>query len=251
MARPPTPSGDLPSFQPLYGQIKTLILQRMQAGEWQPGDMIPSEIELAARFGVSQGTVRKAVDALAAENHVVRRQGKGTFVATHTEQAAQYRFLRLMPDLGERAAQGPTQRRVLVCERQRASAEVARALDLRAGETVVHARRVLLLAGVPTIIEDAWLAGPAFRTLTAAQLESYPGSSYALYEAECGVRMLRAQERIKAVAADDESAGLLQVAPGTPLLWIERIAHTFNDAPMELRHALYRTDAHHYQNQLN
>jgi GntR family transcriptional regulator len=242
---------ELPSFQPLYGQIKTLILQRMQAGEWRPGDMIPSEIELAARFGVSQGTVRKAVDELAAENHVVRRQGKGTYVATHTEQAAQYRFLRLLPDEGDRAPAGPTQRRVLSCERVRASADVARALALRAGESVVHARRLLLLGGQATIIEDAWLAGPAFKTLTAAQLETYPGSSYALYEAEFGVRMLRARERIKAVAADPASAHLLEVAVGTPLLWIERIAHTFNDTPMELRRALYRTDSHHYKNELN
>ena len=78
---------DLARLQPLYLQIKALILRSLQAGEWRPGEAIPSEIELAARFGVCQGTVRKAIDELAADNLVVRRQGKGTFVATHAEAA--------------------------------------------------------------------------------------------------------------------------------------------------------------------
>jgi GntR family transcriptional regulator len=78
-----------------------LILQSLQAGEWKPGESIPSEMDLAARYRVSQGTVRKAIDELAAENLVVRRQGKGTFVATHAEQHVQYRFLKLMPDSGD------------------------------------------------------------------------------------------------------------------------------------------------------
>ena len=90
--RPPAPTaadaaaGARPAFSPLYQQIKALILQSLQAGEWKPGEAIPSEMDLAARFRVSQGTVRKAIDELAAENLVVRRQGKGTFVATHAEQ---------------------------------------------------------------------------------------------------------------------------------------------------------------------
>ena len=90
-----------PAFSPLYQQIKGLILQSLQAGEWRPGELIPSEMELAARFKVSQGTVRKAIDELAAENLVMRRQGKGTFVATHSAQQVQYRFLKLHPDQGD------------------------------------------------------------------------------------------------------------------------------------------------------
>ena len=90
---------DAPAFSPLYQQIKTLIVRSLQAAEWKPGEAIPSEMELAARFKVSQGTVRKAIDELAIENLLVRRQGKGTFVATHAEQKVQFRFLRLAPDL--------------------------------------------------------------------------------------------------------------------------------------------------------
>ena len=85
-----------PSFRPLYLQIKGLLVENLEAGQWRPGEAIPSELELAARFGVSQGTVRKAIEALASDNLVVRRQGKGTFVTTHTEEkASTFRFLRI------------------------------------------------------------------------------------------------------------------------------------------------------------
>src|SRR5205823_10238094 len=90
-----------PAFRPLYLQIKGLLEKSLEAREWRPGEAIPSEIELASRFGVAQGTVRKAIEALAADNLVVRRQGKGTYVATHTEESAsQFRFLRIRPNNG-------------------------------------------------------------------------------------------------------------------------------------------------------
>ena len=240
-----------PAFSPLYQQIKVLILQSLQAGEWKPGEAIPSEMDLAARFRVSQGTVRKAIDELAAENLVVRRQGKGTFVATHSEQHVQYRFLKLMPDTGDRDSEGPTQRTVLECKRVRASAEVARALALRSGDAVVQVRRVLSFGDVPTILEDLWLPGSAFKGLSAEQVADYHGPTYAMFEVEFGVRMVRAEEKIRAVAADAVQAALLKIEQQTPLLSVERLAYTYNDVPMELRRGLYRTDTHHYRNDLS
>jgi GntR family transcriptional regulator len=239
-----------PSFSPLYRQIKALILQSLEGGEWKPGAPIPSEMELAARFRVSQGTVRKAIDELAAENLVVRRQGRGTFVATHAEQQVQYRFLKLVPDGGDAAAQGPAERTIVDCKRLRASAEVARALALRTGDAVLQVRRVLAYRGVPTILEDLWLPGAPFKGLTAERLRASRGPMYAMFEAEFGVRMVRAQEKIRAVLPDAEQAALLDVASGMPLLSVERIALTYHDTPMELRRGLYRTDTHHYRNEL-
>ncbi|MFP5407449.1 MAG: GntR family transcriptional regulator, partial [Gammaproteobacteria bacterium] len=87
-----------PTFAPLYRQIQALLTRSLQEGEWKPGEAIPSEPELATRFGVSQGTVRKAIDELAAAHVVVRRQGRGTFVASHHEVRTQFRFLRIRPD---------------------------------------------------------------------------------------------------------------------------------------------------------
>ena len=240
-----------PAFSPLYQQIKLLILQSLEAGEWKPGESIPSEMDLAGRFRVSQGTVRKAIDELASENLVVRRQGKGTFVATHAEQHVRYRFLKLMPDSGDRDSEGPAQRAVLECKRVRAPAEVARALGLRPGDAVLQVRRVLSFRGVPTILEDLWLPGNAFKGLNAEHMASFVGPTYAMFEVEFGVRMVRAEEKIRAVAADASQAALLGVDPRSPLLSVERIAYTYNDTPMELRRGLYRTDTHHYRNELS
>jgi len=237
-----------PAFSPLYQQIKTLILQSLQGGEWKPGDVIPSEQDLAARFRVSQGTVRKAIDELAADNLVVRRQGKGTFVATHAERHIQYRFLRLQPDTGQ---EDRAERTIVECKRLRATAEIGRLLGLRSADPVVLVRRVLAFAGVPTILEDVWLPGTPFKGLTQEALSSDQGPMYAFFESEFGVRMVRAEEKIKAVAASAEAACLLDVQPGHPLLGVERIAYTYNDVPMELRRGLYRTDMHHYKNELS
>jgi GntR family transcriptional regulator len=248
---PANEGGATPAFSPLYQQIKALILQSLQAGQWKPGDLIPSEIELASRFRVSQGTVRKAIDELAAEHLVVRRQGRGTFVATHAEQHVQYRFLRLLPDQGDTSSEGPAQRSIIDCKRQRAPADVARTLGLRTGDSVLQVRRVLSFQGVPTILEDLWLPGSAFKGLTAERLATHQGAMYALFETEFGVRMVRADEKLRAVAADEQAAERLQVPTGSPLLSVERVAYTYQDAPMELRRGLYRTDTHHYRNSLS
>jgi GntR family transcriptional regulator len=240
-----------PAFSPLYQQIKGLIMNSLQASEWKPGEAIPSETELALRYRVSQGTVRKAIDELAAENLVVRRQGKGTFVATHAERQVQYRFLKLFPDHGNAASQGPAQRRIIDCKRQRASAEVARALNLRTGDAVLLVRRVLSFSETPTILEDLWLPGSPFKGLTAERLTDYRGPMYALFETEFGVRMVRAQEKLRAVLPDEDQCALLKITPHTPLLSVERIAFTYNDSPMELRRGLYVTETHYYRNELS
>jgi GntR family transcriptional regulator len=237
----------LPSFTPLYQQIKGLLLRSLQLGEWQPGQPIPSEVELAARFKVSQGTVRKAIDEMAAENLLVRRQGKGTFVATHAEETTQYRFLRLTPDAGGAPL---LQRRLLECRRMRSSEDVARALQLPAGEPVVEVRRLLLAGERPVVLDDLWLPGAAFKGLDLARMQEWRGPLYRLFEAEYSVHMIRAEEKIRAVAAGAEEAALLQVPPGTPLLLVERRSFTYGDRPMELRRGLYHTMNHHYRNEL-
>ena len=237
-----------PSFSPLYQQVKASMTRGLQAGEWRPGEAIPSEMELAARFRVSQGTVRKAVDELAAENLLVRRQGKGTFVATHAEEKVQFRFLRLTPDDGDA---GRMERRFIDCRRMRAPADVARALSLHSGESVLQVRRLLSFRGAPVVLDDIWLPSALFKGLTAERLSEYRGPMYGLFEAEFGVRMIRAEEKIRAVAADETVAELLALPPGAPLLGVERLSLTYGDKPVELRRGLYNTASHHYRNELN
>ena len=236
------------AFSPLYRQIKSLILQGLDRGEWKPGEAIPSEMDLAARFQVSQGTVRKAVDELAADNILLRRQGKGTFVATHHEQHVRFRFLRLAPDTGNPL---PAASRVLECRRLRAPADVARMLDLRAGDSVVQVRRVLSFNDVPTILDEIWLPGTLFKGLSYERLSDYRGPMYALFETEFGISMIRAEEKIRAVPASETDAAILGVAQGFPLLSAERVSYTYGDRSVELRRGLYITADHYYRNSLN
>jgi GntR family transcriptional regulator len=237
-----------PTFSPLYQQIKALITQSLQSGEWKPGELIPSENELATRFKVSQGTVRKAIDELSAENLVVRRQGKGTFVATHHEARSQFRFLRLLPDEG---VPHYPENRIIEVKRLRAPADVARLLDIKSGDSVVFLRRVQAFSGVPTILDELWLPGVIFKGLTAERLNEYKGPMYGLFETEFGTHMIRASEQIRAVCAEPLAAQLLNVSVGTPLLNVERVSFTYGDKPVELRRGLYLTSAHHYQNELS
>lgn len=243
------PAEAAPAFSPLYQQIKLLILRGLQDSEWKPGEAIPSEFELAARFKVSQGTVRKAIDELAAENLLVRRQGKGTFVATHSEARTQYRFLRLQPDDGMLGAS--MERHFLDCRRVRAPAEVVRVLGLRTGDAAVQVRRTLSSAGVPVVLDDIWLPGALFKGLSTERLEAFPGPLYGFFESEFGVRMIRAEEKIRAVKADADSARLLGLSEEMPLLSVERLSMTYGDKPVEWRRGLYNTSQHFYRNDLS
>ena len=172
------PAAATPAFSPLYRQIKTLLLQSLEAGEWRPGEAIPSEADLAARFGVSQGTVRKAIDEMATDNLVIRRQGKGTFVATHDDPRAFFRFLRLVPLAGGRESSKSIP---LECWRAKAGPESARMLGINIGEGIVILRRLLQFSEKPVVVDEIYLPGEIFNALTLDMLTAYQGLSLQLF----------------------------------------------------------------------
>jgi GntR family transcriptional regulator len=236
-----------PTYSPLYRQIKGLLVQALQAAEWRPGELIPSEMELATRFNVSQGTVRKAIDELASEHVLLRRQGKGTFVGSHSDPRAFFRFLRLVPVAG---GIEPAQSVPIECWRAKAGPEAARVLGLTTGDAIVIVRRVLEFSGKPVVADEIYLPGDTFAALTLEMMRDAQESLYTLFEAKFGVHMIRATERLRAVAADRASAELLRVPEGTPLLSVERVSYTYGDKPVEWRRGLYSTQEHCYLNEL-
>jgi GntR family transcriptional regulator len=236
--------GESPAFQPLYRQIKTLITQSLVSGEWRPGESIPSEIELANRYSVSQGTVRKAVGELAEERLLVRQQGKGTFVASHAEERSQFPFLRIAPD-GEGLRELTA--RLLDLRRIRDSAS-ARQLALAPGSGVYVLKRILELNGQAVCYEEIRLPAPLFKGLTAAVVLEHECMLYSMYETRFGVRVLQAEERVKAVEAPREASAALDLAADAPVLQIERVAFTYGRQPTELRRCFCDTRAYHYRN---
>jgi len=233
--------GGRPAARPLYVQVKELMRARLSEGSWKPGRILPSEFELAAEFGVSQGTVRKALDELAVERLVVRRQGKGTFVAEHDEDRALFHFLKLLADDGGRAL---PESRVLGVKVARANAAERAVLALEEGAKVWRIDRLRQLSGRPAILEQ--VAAPEALFPGLGKEEPVPNTLYRLYEARYGVTVARAEERLKAVAASAAEAQALDIVPGAPLLAIDRIAFAIDGRPVEWRRSLCLTDRHHY-----
>jgi GntR family transcriptional regulator len=128
---------------------------------------------------------------------------------------------------------------------------VAKALDIPTSQAVLQVCRLLYFRGAPVVLDDLWLPLALFKGLTEQRLHAYQGPLYGLFETEFGVRMIRAEEQIRAVAADADAAPLLGVAPGAPLLSVSRVSFTYGDRPVELRRGLYDTRAHHYRNALS
>jgi len=241
-----------PSFRPLYEQIRQLITRSLAGGEWQPGFAIPSEMELARRFQVSQGTVRKALDAMVKDNMLVRRQGKGTYVASHADEVTSYRFLRLRNLHDEMEYPEST---LLGLDRCKADQQVAKCLGIRPGSALVQIRRVLRLSGEPVVYDDIRLPAALLKGFSGAMIEEHvnagKGTLYSLYESHYRIRIISAQERIRACAADMQSAELLGVAVGAPLLGVERVAFTYKNQPVEWRMSYIDTDRHFYFDELN
>ena len=236
-----------PVYNPLYLQIKGHILEYLKNGHWAPGEMIPSEQELADHFGVSQGTVRKAVHELSEENLLIRKQGKGTYVASHADSRAFFRFLRLVPTSGVKEL---TRSIPIECREGKATKESAMQLDLEEGDPVVIVNRILTFSEIPVVYDEICFPGDVFKGLTVDGLKDFDGSLYMYLEKQFNIRMIRAQEKVKAVLANDVSAQYLNIEIGEPLLSVERVSYAFFDKPMEWRRGLYLTNNHYYFNEL-
>lgn len=233
------------AYKPLYVQVRDTLVRRLIDGQWQPGQLIPSEIELAREIGVSQGTIRKALDAMTAENLLVRRQGRGTYVAEPEDRRMLFQFFRLTPDDRDRAF--PTS---VVRSRTKAAATEAEraALAIPAHALVWRISRTRALDGRPMVAET--LSLPVARFEGFDQMEAVPNNVYRLYSQRWGVTIARAAEKLKAVAATAEEAAELNCPEGAPLLEIERIAYDLEAQPVELRVSRCLTDGIHYLSEL-
>jgi GntR family transcriptional regulator len=235
-----------PSARPLYAQTRDALVKRLVDGVWAPGDALPSETELAAELRVSQGTVRKALDSMAADKLVVRRQGRGTFVAVHDEARILFQFFKLAPD--DASEMVFPESRVVEVASGRASERERERLGLRAGVRVIRIRRVRSLAGRTAIAERIVLPARLFPRLEQGEI---PNNLYGLFATRYGVAIARAQERLKAVALDAKEAALLGVAAGSPALRIDRLALSLAGDEVEWRVSLCVTSDFHYLSELD
>ncbi len=234
------PAGVL-GFRPLYLQVKESLVRRLIDGAWQPGQMIPSEMELARELGVSQGTVRKALDAMTSENLLIRKQGRGTYVAEPEESRILFNFFRLVPNTGERAF---PHSRILRRTKGKASREEAAAMAVAEGSDVWRIERVRAFDGDPLLVETLVLPAARFPGFEAEH--EIPNNVYRLYSQRWGITIASAREKLTAIAATASDARNLGCEPRTPLLRIFRVAVDLEQNVVELRVSRCLTEKAHY-----
>jgi GntR family transcriptional regulator len=226
----------LPGFKPLYQQVKDLLIERLISGVWRPGDLLPSEIQLAEELGVSQGTVRKALDEMTASNLLVRRQGRGTYVAEHDQEHALFHFFKMTDRAGRPLV--PESRVLRIAKASARAGEAAR-LQLAPQAEVIRIARVRSLDGRPAIFERIVLPAALFPGLH--EKRDLPNTLYTLFARDYGLTIARAEERLSADRAGAEAARLLGLDREAPLLSIDRVALALNGRPVEWRISLCDT----------
>lgn len=231
------------TFTPLYAQIKESILGRIVAGEWGPGSFLPSEFALAAEYGVSQGTLRKALNELTLEKRLVRYQGKGTAVAVLDADSSLFPFFMLYDASGRRVY--PLSRTGDI-RSDRAEEDEAAAMNIEAGSEVIRIHRIRVLDDQPVINEQIVL--PAFRfPHFNLDLKRLPNTLYEHYHQKFGIFVVRATENLEAVRPDASDQKFLHVEADEPLLEVQRRAFDVQDNVVEFRRSRIVTKRHHYQ----
>lgn len=227
----------------LYKHIDQQLTQAIHQGEFKPGDVLPAEKFLAQRFGVSIGTLRKAVDSLVGRGVLVRQQGRGTFVARHNKDRYLFAYFHILRQDGVKTY--PTLE-LNSFTKIKADRHVAKRLDIGTGSRVFKLINILHLHGRRVVIDEIYLPEKVFPDLTENIVRERPGTMYQLYQERFGLTVVKAEERLRAVKADSFKASTLGVSESDPLLQVIRVAQTFNQLPVELRYSFVNTNDYEY-----
>ncbi|MBE7554959.1 MAG: GntR family transcriptional regulator [Anaerolineales bacterium] len=231
---------------PFYHQLYEILRQNIVRGEWQPDDMLPSEIELMERYNVSRITVRQALDELVNEGLIYRQRGRGTFVAHPTVDQALTRIISFTEDMRQRGFTPGTE--VLFSGLEPALPEVAEKLQLDPGTELVRLDRLRLADNEPMSIEESHLVHRYCPGILQHDYAANPLRE--VLEQHYGIRLVRAKQIIRAIAAPRKIADKLSIPANTPLLYIERISYSPQNIPIEFLRLYHRGDRYVLYNEL-
>lgn len=230
------------TFQPLYKQVEEHVTQLIVEQRWKPGEMLPNEFQLADEFGVSQGTVRKALNSLTQSRILTRRQGVGTFVSEHTGSQALYRFFPLVED--GKAPELP-KAEIIAFERcDTVSEEVQEQLQLDQNDKVILLSRKRLLEETVCLLEDIYLPEKYFPDFVS--MEDVPHTLYHFYQTQFNLTVHKTTDRIKAILVSEQDAKLMGISPGAPVLSFTRLTTSLDGKRIEFRINRCRSDHYHY-----
>jgi GntR family transcriptional regulator len=221
---------------PLYHQLQNILKAEIEAGRLAPDARLPSEQELATRFGVSKITVRQALTELAQAGYIRREQGRGTFVSGRTFDEGPRELNSFTEEMRRHQLKGTS--RILAQFLGEAEIRVADALGLRPNSQVCTIKRLRLANGEPMSVQTAYLPPtlvPDLRLTEGMSLYETVQSQYHLYPA-------RARETYLAALADRASSELLEITEGSPVFRVERVTFTASEQPFEFVQSTVRGD---------
>lgn len=230
---------------PLYYRIKSRLQEAIENGQLAPGDRVPSERELTEQYGVSRMTARQAVTELKAQGYIVRVQGKGTFVAAPKLDQPLVGLTSFSEDMRRRGLEPGAQ--VLRAEEVPSGSRVSQVLGRSEGTLVFRLERLRLADGQPMALEISCIPSDLCPGLLTKPLDR---SLYDMLRDHYGVKLVKATQRLEAVAANRHEAHLLRVREGTPLLMLERVSRDAENVPVEYVRSLYRGDRYRFLTEL-
>jgi GntR family transcriptional regulator len=232
---------------PFYVQLLDLLRGDIKQGVWQPGDQLPGEHSLCEVYDVSRTVVRQALGSLEAEGLIVRRKGKGAFVAEPkiVESLAQ-KLTGFHQDMRERGLDPVSH--VLVQAVIPAPPNIARHLEISAGVSVVQICRLRFIQNEPIVLVTSYLPHSLCPGLEDVDLREQ--SLYTCLEGTYGLVIARGRRRMEAIAADDHEAELLKIPAGAPLLLLDSVSYLEDNTPLEYYHAVHRGDRSQFEVEL-
>lgn len=225
-----------------YKKVKLSITQALNQRRWALNEAIPSEPRLAKKFKVSIGTIRRAINELVSENILVREQGRGTFVVSHTEDYMLNVFFRIENKSGKREL---PQSDLLSFKKIKPSKFISSCLQLSNNEKIYKIKTALTFNKSPAIIDEIYLSEKMFPDLVESYFFERSGTLYKLFQEKYGVTVIKARETVEAILSTEETAALLRQKTGSPILKITRLAYAYKNTPVDLRIRL--VDAAHYR----
>jgi len=238
---------DFSSHIPYYHQLLEIIKLKIREGTWEPGDRIPSEAELCETYGVSRTVVRQALRELEAESAIVRRKGKGTFVAKpKISEGLIQKLTGFYQDMTERGLIPGT--KVLFQEIVPANTKIAGYLDVPVGTDIVEIKRVRYIHDEPIQLVTTFI--PLYLSPKLVNVDLTDRSLYEYLETENGIRIARGIRHIEAVLANEEEAQLLEIDEGDPLILLDSVSYTETGQAIEYYHAVHRGDRSRFEVEL-
>lgn len=232
---------------PMYYQLKEFIREKIASGEWQPGDMVPSERELSEQYKISRMTARQALSELATEGLLRREQGRGTFVAKPKIEHGLTRLTGFTEDIRARGMEPGA--RVVRLELITPPLLAVRALQITPDKKIILLERLRLAGGDPIALETSHLHFNGVENLLTEIFENH--SLYRIISEKYKITPARAEQKIGADLCSQREQELLKIGEGAPVLRNKRI--TFNQwgRPFEYTESAYRADRYVFQAELN